>query len=95
VSETSSETDSLLKALDAHIRAVVVDEIEKRMPAPGGEWLTIKEAIEQASLSEWHVRKLVRNGSVQFYQPNPGKPPLRINRRSLLDLMSQMKGSKK
>lgn len=89
------EKDPLLEALDARIRAIVVEELEKRAP-PDDEWLTVGQAMKMTNISEWTIRQLARQGKIMVYQ-NPGRRPLRINRRSLFEMMSEeaKKGSKK
>lgn len=50
-------------------------------------WLTMKEARAESGLSGWEIRKRIRAGVIEIHQPNPGRPPLMINRNSLLRSM--------
>lgn len=73
----------VLEALDERMRRIA------RESAPGvaGDcWLTTKQAAELAGTSEWTIRKLARQGLLEKYQPNPGRPPLRVKKSSLLSL---------
>ena len=49
---------------------------------------------ELTSLGKWHVRQLARKllaeGSPDVYQPNPGRPPLRLRRSALRDLKASL-----
>jgi hypothetical protein len=76
------EAASLLEALDARIRAIVAEELEKRSP-DNDQWLTIKQVKGLTGLSEWTIRQLIAEGKLPVFQPNPGKPPLRIMRGNL------------
>lgn len=81
--------------LDQHFATLIeriVDEklpalVEEKLRAMGDEWLTVREAHEMTKLSEWTIRQMARKGEVKIYQPNPGKPPLRISRNSLQNLI--------
>jgi len=53
-------------------------------------WLTMEEAVEVSGLSEWEIRKRVKAGVVEKHQPNPGRPPLKISRISLLRSMGSV-----
>jgi hypothetical protein len=64
----------------------LIREVVSEWAAPGDEWLTVGQAMAVANMSEWQVRQLVRRGDVEYYQPNPSKPPLRIKRSSLQSL---------
>jgi hypothetical protein len=76
----------LLAALDERMRAIA----REKRGADGDEWLSVKQACEVTSLGAWHARQLARKllaeGSPDVYQPNPGRPPLRIRRSALRDL---------
>jgi excisionase family DNA binding protein len=43
--------------------------------------------MEETGLSEWHIRQKIREGKLRAYQPNPGKPPVRIRRSDLRKLL--------
>lgn len=76
----------VLAAFDERMRSIA----RESGGASGEEWLTVREAAALTSLGVWHVRQLARKllaeGSPDVYQPNPGKPPLRIRRSALRDL---------
>jgi excisionase family DNA binding protein len=81
-------------SLEELIRRIAREEAEKllteRQTETGDEWLTVEQAAKLTSLGEWHIRQLVRRllaeGSSEVYQPNPGRPPVRIRRSALRDL---------
>ncbi len=50
------------------------------------EWVTVKRAAQITGLSQWNIRQLARQGKLEIYQPNLGRPPLRIKRDSLRNL---------
>jgi hypothetical protein len=52
----------------------------------GEDWVTVERATQITGLSQWHIREMVRQGKFEIYQPNPGRPPLRIKRDSLRNL---------
>ncbi|HKS26337.1 MAG TPA: hypothetical protein VJS44_00895 [Pyrinomonadaceae bacterium] len=54
------------------------------------KWLSMREAKEASGLSAWEIKKRIKAGTVEAHQPNPGKPPLRINRISLLRSMDSI-----
>jgi hypothetical protein len=76
----------VLAALDERMRAIA----RETGGATDDEWLSVKQAAELTSLGKWHVRQLARKllaeGSRDVYQPNPGRPPLRLRRSALRDL---------
>jgi hypothetical protein len=74
----SQFTAILEKLVDAKLPALVEQKLRS-----ADDWLTVKQAMEISNLSEWTIRKIARQGKVKVYQPNPGKPPLRISRNSL------------
>jgi hypothetical protein len=77
---------ALLEALDERMRSIA----RETGGATDDEWLSVKQAAELTSLGKWHVRQLARKllaeGSRDVYQPNPGRPPLRLRRSALRDL---------
>jgi hypothetical protein len=50
------------------------------------EWVDVPRGSEITGLSQWTIRQMVRQGKFEIYQPNPGRPPLRIKRDSLRSL---------
>ena len=78
--------------LGAWIDERVGRAVERRLAELGvtDEWLTVAEAAEVTKLGEWHVRQLIKRlqarDSTDVYQPNPGRPPVRIKRSALRDL---------
>jgi len=76
----------VLAALDERMRAIA----RETRGADGDEWLSVKQAAELTSLGQWHIRQLARKllaeGSPDVYQPNPGRPPVRLRRSALRDL---------
>jgi hypothetical protein len=76
----------LLAALDERMRAIA----RETRGADDDEWLSVKQAAELTSLGQWHIRQLARKllaeNSPDVYQPNPGRPPLRLRRSALRDL---------
>ena len=76
----------VLAALDARMRAIA----QEARGESGDEWLSVKQACEVTNLSAWHIRqfakKLLAERSDCVYQPNRGRPPLRIRRSALRDL---------
>jgi excisionase family DNA binding protein len=85
-----------MSALEEQITAIIEQVVSKRLPAlleeklraAEDEWLTVKQASKVANISQWTVRRIAREGQVAVYQPNPGKPPLRISRNSLHKYMA-------
>lgn len=75
----------VLAALDERMR-LIAREAQTAGGADGDCWLTTAQAAELAHTSEWTIRKLARLGVLEKYQPNPGRPPLRIKKSSLLAL---------
>lgn len=67
----------------------MLQEILGEIQSPVKLWLTMDEAVEESNVSEWEIRKRIKAGIIETHQPNPGKPPLRINRDSLLRSMLQ------
>lgn len=78
-------SDESLNAL-AHL--VLARATELGLLVPVKEWLTMKEARQVSNLSEHEIRKRIDRGAVKTHQPNPGRPPLLINRLSLLASMN-------
>ena len=78
-----------MAALDERMRIIALEAAGK---TEADEWLSVKEAAEIASLSTWHMKQLARKlkaeNSPDVYQPNPGRPSLRIRRSALRDLPS-------
>lgn len=79
--------DTVLDALAERVLLKLREGGYLSAPKP---WLTMEEAIEESGVSEWEIRKRIKAGTIQTHQPNPGKPPLRINRLSLLRSMESM-----
>lgn len=64
-----------------------VAALEEQLPHHMGEdWVTVERAAQITGLSQWTIRQMVRQGKFEIYQPNPGRPPLRIKRDSLRHL---------
>lgn len=81
------EIDLSDAALDA-ITALVLERLrEQGAFTPAKEWLSMKEARAISGLSEHEIRKRIKHGELQIHQPNRGRPPLLINRQSLLSSM--------
>ena len=73
----------VLAALDERMRRIA----RESAPATSDDcWLTTKQAAKLTGTSEWTIRKLARLGLLEKYQPNPGRPPLRVKKSSLLGL---------
>lgn len=84
--------DELREFVRREARAVFEEMFAER-EAGDDEWLSVSQAAEMTQLSEWTIRQLARKGLLEKYQPNPGRPPLRIRRSAIRALMS--KGGKK
>lgn len=85
-----SDDRDFLASLDERMRRIAEEVFEQKRAAGGDEWLSVEQACQLTNLSEWHVRQFARElrekGSPDVYQPNAGRPPLRIRRAALLDL---------
>ena len=80
----------VLAALDARMRAIA----QEARGESGDEWLSVKQACEVTNLSAWHIRqfakKLLAEKSDCVYQPNRGRPPLRIRRSALTERVGSL-----
>jgi hypothetical protein len=85
MSSIQEEINALIdRAVDEKLPALLDEKLRELQDA----WLSVREAKAYSGLSEWTLRKMAREGKVKKFQPNPGKPPLRISRNSLQNYMS-------
>lgn len=80
--------------LNDYIRRLAREEAERVFAERGAsaddEWLDVPAAAKLAHTGEWHIRQFIKKlqaeGSPDVYQPNPGRPPLRVRRSALRNL---------
>jgi hypothetical protein len=77
---TDESLDKLAEVMISKLR-------ESGIIATPKPWLTLPEAIKESGLRESEIRKRIKAGTVLKHQPNPGRPPMLINRDSLLRSM--------
>jgi hypothetical protein len=89
MSETIANLESQFRSL---IEQVVAQQlpalVEEKLRAAEDQWLSVEDAHKFSGLSPWTIRHLARQGKIKKFQPNPGKPPVRISRNSLQEFMS-------